>query len=96
MADRDRAFRRPDTRDRTRRDLGRFRDREPGGRFWQSLSLLGSVGWPIVLLATGGAMLGHRLDERFGTGVHFTLILLTIGTCLGCIVAYRTLRGDGS
>jgi ATP synthase protein I len=96
MTDRDDSFRRGDTRDRTRRDIDRLRRREPGGRFWHSLALIGSVGWPIVLLATGGALLGRYLDTRWGTGIRFTFMLLTAGTALGTFIAFRTLRGDGS
>lgn len=96
MSDRDDSFRRSDTRDRTRRDIDRLRRREAGGRFWRSLALIGSVGWPIVLLATGGALFGRYLDTRWGTGVRFTLMLLTIGTALGTFIAFRTLRGNGS
>jgi hypothetical protein len=91
----DEILRRPDPRERTRRDVGRFRRREPGGRFWRSLALLGSVGWPIVGLATGGALLGRLLDAQAGTGIRLTLTLLTLGTALGSWVAYRVLRGDG-
>ena len=96
MRDRDELFRRADPRDRTRRDLERLRRREAGGRFWRSLGLLGSVGWPIALLATGGALLGRFLDTRWGTGIRFTLMLLTVGTALGTLIAFRTLRGNGS
>jgi predicted F0F1-ATPase subunit len=96
MPDSNQRFRRPDARDRTRRDVERWRRREPGGRFWRSLALIGSVGWPIVLLATGGALLGRHLDGRLGTGIRFTLMLLTTGTILGCFIAYRTLRGGGA
>lgn len=96
MPDRGDPFRRADTRDRTQRDLDRLRRRESGGRFWRSLALIGSVGWPIVLLSTGGALLGGYLDTRWNTGVRFSLILLTVGTALGCFIAYRTLRGDGA
>ncbi len=95
MADRDR-FARGDARERTRRDLERVRRRQPGGRFWRSLALIGSVGWPIVLLATGGALLGRTIDGRLASGVRFTLMLLTLGTALGSFIAYRSLRGDGS
>lgn len=86
---------RPDTRDRTKRDVERFRRRDPSGKFWRSLALLGSVGWPIVLLSTGGAFLGRWLDLRFETGVRFTLIVLTVGTAIGSFLAYRTLKGGG-
>jgi predicted F0F1-ATPase subunit len=88
-------FRRDDARERTRRDLVRLRRREPGGGFWRSLAIIGSVGWPIVLLATGGALLGRYLDGRWDTGVAVTLTLLTAGAGLGCWVAFRTLRGGG-
>jgi len=89
-------FRRGDAGERTRRDLERLRRREAGGRFWRSLALIGSVGWPIVLLATGGALLGHALDGRFGAGIRFTLMLLTLGTVVGVWVAYRTVRAEAS
>jgi predicted F0F1-ATPase subunit len=95
MSPRNDAFRRGDPRERTRRDLERLGRRESGGRFWRSLALIGSVGWPIVLLATGGAMLGVHLDGRFGSGIRFTLMLLTLGTFVGTFIAYRTLKGDG-
>jgi len=84
-----------DTRERTRRDLERLRRREPAGKFWRSLALVGSVGWPIVLLAIGGAMGGRFLDRRFASGVRFTLMLLTVGTVAGTLIAFRTLRGGG-
>lgn len=96
MADSDERFRRGDVRERTQRELNRFRRRDPGGRFWRSFALIGSVGWPIVLLATGGALLGRVIDDRLGTGIRFTLVLLTLGTVAGSLVAYRALRGDGT
>ncbi len=88
-------FRRDDPRERTRRDIDRRRGRESEGRFWRSLGLIGAVGWPIVLLATGGALAGRYLDGRFGTVVWCTLVLLTIGTVVGSWIAYRTLRRNG-
>lgn len=96
MPDHDPRLRRPDVRERTRRDIGRLARREPAGRFWHSLALIGSVGWPIVLLSTGGALLGRTLDARFDSGIRFTLTLLTLGSVVGSFIAYRTLRGGGS
>ena len=87
-------LRRGDTRDRTRRDLERLRRRRSGGHFWSSLALIGSVGWPIVLLATGGALLGRYLDQRWGGGIRMTLMLITLGTAAGTLIAYRSVRGD--
>jgi ATP synthase protein I len=89
-------FRRDDARGRTRQDVERRRGRAPEGGFWRSLALIGSVGWPIVLFATGGALLGRYLDARLATGVHLTLMLLTAGTLLGSWIAFHTLRRNGS
>lgn len=85
-------LRRGDARDRTRRDLERLEHRESVS-FWSSLALIGSVGWPIVLLATGGGLLGRFLDQQWGTGVLVTLTLLLAGAVLGSFVAFSTLRG---
>lgn len=92
MAERPPASRRGNARERTHKDLLRLQRRQSGGRPWRALSLIGSVGWPIVLLATGGALLGRYFDVRFGTGVHLTLLLLTLGTVAGSLMAYRTVR----
>ncbi|MBZ4370267.1 AtpZ/AtpI family protein [Corallococcus sp. AS-1-6] len=92
MAERPSSSRRGDARERTRKELLRFQRRQSGGWSWRALALIGSVGWPIVLLATGGALLGRYLDVRFGTGVHLTLLLLTLGTLAGSLMAYRTVR----
>ncbi|MCA8960112.1 MAG: AtpZ/AtpI family protein [Planctomycetes bacterium] len=88
-------YRRSDARERTRRDFVRLRRREPGGGFWNSLVLVGSVGWPIVLLATGGAWLGRSLDRRFDTGVRLTLLLVVIGASVGTSIAFRNVRANG-
>lgn len=89
-------LRRADPRDSVRKDLERLRRRQAGDGFWRSFALIGSVGWPIVLLATGGALFGRLLDRRFDSGVRLTLILLTLGTLLGTAAALRTLRGGGA
>jgi ATP synthase protein I len=55
--------------------------------------MLGMVGWPIALAAVGGALMGRFLDRRYGTGVHFTLMLLTAGAMIGSYTAWRALKG---
>lgn len=87
------SFARGDARERTRRDVERLRRRAPAGRFWHAVGLIGSVGWPIVAFATGGAWLGRHLDARWGTGLRFTLMLLFSGTALGTALAFRAVRG---
>jgi len=85
---------RPDLRRSVERDARRHARREPtAATFWRSLSVLGTVGWSIVLPAAGGALLGHRLDARFATGVRFTLMLLTAGVLLGALLGWHVIRG---
>lgn len=84
--------RRRDIRTALQRDLSRHARREVGhGSFWRALGVLGMVGWPIALAATGGALLGHYLDERWQTGVQFTLMLLTIATAVGSYAAWKSI-----
>ncbi len=86
---------RGDARERTERDLARLRRRDPSAGFLRHVALIGSVGWPIVALTTGGALLGHFLDQRYGTGVQATLALLFLGATLGSYAAWRSIRGSG-
>lgn len=92
----ERGFRRPpDVKAQTERDLARLQRRASGQSFWRSLGLLGGVGWPIVLLSTGGALLGRYLDARLASGIRLTLSLLTLGATLGSVLAWRGLREEG-
>jgi ATP synthase protein I len=85
--------RRPDLRATLQRDLQRYGHREPGNRtFWQSLSVLGSVGWPVVLTTVGGALAGRWLDERWNTGIRFTLMLLVVGAIAGAAMAWHLVQ----
>jgi predicted F0F1-ATPase subunit len=75
------------------RDFSRHHRREDTHRtFWRSLGVLGMVGWPIAIASAGGALLGHYLDIHLGTGVRFTLMLLTAGALIGSYTAWRIIR----
>jgi predicted F0F1-ATPase subunit len=91
----DSGLRRGDARRSFSQDLERYRRREPEHHFLRSLTLIGSVGWPIAGLALGGAFLGRYLDAQYASGVRFTLMLLTAGAGLGTLVAFRIVRGGG-
>lgn len=82
---------RTDPRAAVRRDGSRLARREQGHRsFWQSLGVLGMVGWPIALGAVGGAVLGRFLDTHLTTGVRYTLMLMTAGVLTGSFAAWKT------
>lgn len=89
-------YRRRDLRQTLNRDMRRVRSRQSAHRsFWRSLNVLGSVGWPVVLLMVGGAWVGHWLDQQWGTGVRLTLMLVLAGAILGGAVAWSVIQGTG-
>lgn len=76
------------------RDMKRYEERESARRsFWRSLGVLGSVGWPIVVMTVGGAWIGSWLDRDWGTGVRLTMILVFVGAILGSSVAWSIIQG---
>ena len=84
---------RPDPRERLRRDLHRYTHREPGdASFWQSLSVLGAVGWPIVVATVGGALAGRWMHARWDTGIWLTALLVAVGAAVGLAVAWQLIQ----
>lgn len=74
------------------RDLERL-SRRQAPSLAASIALIGSVGWPIVLLGAGGGLLGRYLDGLWNLGIAATLTLVLLGTGVGCYIAYRSVRG---
>lgn len=62
--------------------------------FWHGLSLVSAVGWMVSMPAVLGALLGRWLDQRFSTGIFWTLSLLMLGVTLGCLSAWRHVSRD--
>jgi ATP synthase protein I len=61
---------------------------------WQGLAQVGTVGWMIALPAVGGAFLGRWIDGQYGTGIFWTLSLLTVGLTVGCVAAWRSMNRE--
>ena len=68
--------------------------REKGRSFWQYLSLIGVVGWSVVVPMLLGAVLGQFIDRKAKTDYQWTLGLLVLGLALGCWNAWRTVTKD--
>lgn len=85
--------RRGDARTRFRRDVTRFTRREPGtASFWEALSVIGAVGWPIVVATAGGALAGRWLHEHWHTGIGLTLLLVVGGAVLSMTVVWHVIQ----
>ena len=85
--------RRPDPRESFRRDVERYTRRERvTSTFWQSLSVIGGVGWPIVLASVGGALVGRWLHAQWHTGTALTALLVAVGAAVGMAIAWQVIQ----
>lgn len=77
---------------RKRRDRRDRWLREGSRALLRNLGLVGSLGWLLVLPPLGGALLGRRLDTRFGSGVFWSATLIFCGAALGAALVWQKLR----
>lgn len=67
-------------------------EREGERTIWQNLSMIGALGWLIVVPTLIGAFLGRWLDARFETGVFFSGSLIFLGACLGGVMIWKRMN----
>ena len=73
-----------------KKESGRDKDAKSGtGLDLSALTLISQLGLMIVIPIVLGAAAGHWLDEKFGTGIIFFLILLFTGIAGGFYGAYN-------
>lgn len=88
-----RPLRSRDPRARLMRDADRFTHRDTGiDRFWQSVGVLGAVGWTIVLATVGGALLGRWLHQKWETSAAVTALLVAAGASVGMRLVWRLIQ----
>lgn len=63
--------------------------RRPAQSAWFGFRMFGIIGWSVAVPTLVGAMAGHWLDEKYPGKHSWTLTLLIIGLCLGCLSAWR-------
>jgi ATP synthase protein I len=56
---------------------------------WSGLGMMGLIGWSVAVPTLLGAALGIWLDKHYPGSHSWTLMLLTIGLCLGCFNAWH-------
>ena len=68
---------------------------EEGERpLWKNLSMVGALGWLIVVPTLLGVLVGRWLDNTFGTGILFTGAMIFIGVALGGSLAWRRITSE--
>ncbi|MEJ2130706.1 MAG: AtpZ/AtpI family protein [Gammaproteobacteria bacterium] len=69
-----------------RRERG---EREGERSIWENISMIGALGWLIVIPTLLGALVGRWLDGYFDSGIQFSGTLIFLGVVLGCYLAWR-------
>jgi len=59
---------------------------------WKNLSMVGALGWLIVVPTVLGVFLGRWVDSMLGTGVTFSGALTFAGACLGFFMAWKRMN----
>lgn len=58
----------------------------------QNLAMIGALGWTVVTPTLIGIFVGRWLDREFGSGIFWTIGLLTFGLAIGCTLAWRRMQ----
>ena len=81
---------------RVRTYVRRRKATERRGSLWGEVARVGTVGWIIALPLVGGALLGHQLDRRLGTGVRWSLAFIVLGAALSGYGLWRLVREESA
>jgi len=63
--------------------------REGERSLWQNLSMVGSLGWLVVVPTLLGVLAGRWLDTKFGTGIFYSGALIFLGVAFGSWLAWK-------
>lgn len=61
---------------------------------WKNLSIVGALGWLVVVPTLIGVFAGRWLDTVFGSGVTFSGALTFLGASLGFYLAWKRMNED--
>lgn len=77
------------------REKRRERWEQEGERpLWKNLSMIGSLGWLIVIPTLVGVLVGRWLDRAFGTGITFSGALIFLGVVIGSWLAWQRMNKE--
>ena len=69
-------------------------EKEGERSLWQNLSMIGALGWLIVVPTLLGVLLGRWLDRTFESGIFFSGALIFLGVALGSYLAWQRVRKE--
>lgn len=77
---------------RENRMLRRKKEGQPN--VWRSVSLVGLIGWSVVLPMLAGIALGHWIDRHWPSRFSWTMMLLVGGLAVGCAHAWSRIKRE--
>ena len=63
--------------------------REGDTSFWQSVGVMGTIGWSVSAPMVLGIFLGRWIDRQVDSAHVFTIFCLLCGLITGCVTAWR-------
>ena len=61
---------------------------------WKNLSMIGALGWLIVVPTLIGVLLGRWLDKSFDTGILFSGALIFLGIIFGSYLVWQRIAKE--
>jgi ATP synthase protein I len=74
---------------RLRRERREQHEREGDSSFWQSVGMMGTIGWSVSVPTALGVLLGRWIDARLGSAHVFMVFCMLAGLIAGCVTAWR-------
>ncbi len=71
-----------------------LRARKEGSSNWRAISILGVVGWSVVVPTLVGVIVGAWIDRRWPARFSWAVTLLIVGLTAGCVSAWMRIRED--
>ena len=74
---------------RHRRELHDEHVRDGDSSFWQSVGMMGTIGWSVAVPTVLGVLLGRWVDGYLDSAHVFLVFFMLAGLITGCVTAWR-------
>ena len=61
---------------------------------WQNISMIGALGWLIVVPLLICTFIGRWLDRTFESGIFYSGTMIFVGVCLGAYLAWQRIHKE--
>jgi ATP synthase protein I len=79
---------------RIREERRRRWEREGERSLWKNLSMIGSLGWLVIVPTLIGTFVGRLIDRTFEQGIFWTATLIFLGVAFGSYLAWQKVKSE--